>query len=272
MSLRVACGEVAAAVMGSRTGSALPTELPEPAGSGRDSNPRPLRCRREPAPFRPAATSRNARAGFEPAFPSFLRLVRTAAPPPRCVPGRSMAGRYVFPSLRRAVCAARPPFGPGSARSFAPSCVEGCWSPALDPHGFTVDYSAMRGRRQLHCRKIAQDVGGEGLSLLGGASVSLSGDSRWRYLRLVGFGQQKGRPGGSPSRIFGGYALCRLAHGPPCEGGGVVAAVRNGPEDGQLEARAARAARHDGRDGCRACEPLGCRRVESHDVQFGVGE
>jgi len=88
------------------------------------------------------------------------------------VPGRSMAGRYVFPSLRRAVCAARPPFGPGSARSFAPSCVEGCWSPALDPHGFTVGYSAMRGR-QLHCRKIQRCVRGGPFSLGRGLGVSL---------------------------------------------------------------------------------------------------
>lgn len=189
--------EVAAAVMGSRTGSALPTELPEPASSGRDSNPRPLRCEREPAPFRPAATSRNARAGFEPAFPSFLRLVRTAAPPPRCVPGHPGAGRESF--LRTSRCLRRSPTLRPWIDAAATSYVEGCWSPALDPFFHCRLFGNARPAAVALSKNSSQEVCGEGLSLWGGASVC-------QLVRYVGgvtcgwsvSGNKKGDPVGRP--------------------------------------------------------------------------
>jgi hypothetical protein len=225
------------------------------------------------------------RAGLEPATTS--SWTRTGAVParsdPQCAGGIRTRG-LELPQAREdgrssTALRARPSWRPG--RVF-PSYValsvplahpsEGCWSPALDPF-FTVGYSAMRGRRQLHCRKMlaARWAGRAFLSGAGPRSVSSCGAWSVSPAGVVVFGQQKGRPGGPPSRNFGGYAPYRLAHAPPSEGGDVVA-VGDGAEDGRPEAGAVHAARRDGRDGCRACEPLGCRRVESHDGQFGVGE
>jgi hypothetical protein len=179
--------------------------------SERDSNPRPLRPGREPVPFRPAAT-RNARAGFEPAFPSFLRLVRTAAPPPRCVTARFTTGKSVAEN--------------------AP-----------------VALSEIRQRQPA--------------SLGAGPSVVLRVRLAWLHLCWSENGQQKGRPGGSPSRYVGGYAPYGLAHAPPREGRDGRPIAHEG-DDGKPEARAALAARRHGRERCRAGVREGRVEEESH--------
>jgi hypothetical protein len=126
----------------------------------------------------------------------------------------------------RDVCAARPPFVPGAARRARRPTWRGVGAriPSCD------------------CRKMAGTIAAaialpknptarrRSLSLSGGASgVSLTGVRVEHHLAGSAargpagrggrwFGQQKGRPSGSPSRGSGISAALRLAHRPPDEG------------------------------------------------------
>jgi hypothetical protein len=112
----------------------------------------------------------------------------------------------------RDVCAARPPFGPGPPRGGATSYVEGCWSP-----GRSVLLSENDGRDHRGSVWTAENSDGatkEPFSLRRGLGAVAIGRSGWASPGAVGavsrswFGQQKGRPSGSPSRVPGSLRPC----------------------------------------------------------------
>src|SRR3954451_1238235 len=114
--------------------------------------------------------------------------------------------------------------------------------------------------RRLHCRKF-----GSGDRRLSGRGLQVSFACVWLGFTFAGRGngQQKGRPGGSPSRYVGGYAPYGLAHTPPREGRDGRPIAHEGDE-GKPETRAAVAARRHGRERCRAGVREGRVEEESH--------
>src|SRR3954451_21036696 len=155
------------------------------------------------AGFEPAATSTSSRTG--PFRPAAVTATRGRDSNPRC---RAREGllRPTAPLPRNVLCSLSAPLAHPSA---------------LDRRLRRPTWRGARaGRSPVHCRKIgrAQHAAVSALSEIRGTAVraflsqagprgvAAGGSTLGITFRVVGRGQQKGRPIGPPSQTFGGYA------------------------------------------------------------------
>jgi hypothetical protein len=159
---------------------------------------------REPAPFRPAAVlacDQAWSAGVEPALSGFVARRGVRSPTTR---------RGLLLLLLPAVCAARPPFDPGSAaRCHARAVLRGG---VLEPGAHRRVTSGNSGRDQHAAAESLSEIrtDGEGRSLSGGASVCLSelllhAEHHLRGGVAVDRARKRATRSDRP-RSFGGYA------------------------------------------------------------------